>query len=298
METRKLARVLTAKWILGSWLFASPVCGGAQSATDLAYSLTHESSHASPVFTCGSLGTDFEGKRDEARSLVALGDAALPAVDGALDSMSKVDAGPRIGVGWLLLAYAEIKGPAAFPRLRRMIDDPRLDSLHPRLDSALAVALGLTSYVGGTVAPRMTGICERPEPRAILDHLVFALNRDDPSMLGESLGPNARATFDAMLKDGGWSQLRLSPGHGSPTWGGAAVGYRFEIAGRWSRPDQTLDPSEPDHFYGSGEPLNPEINAVFVNRYGGRSFLRFLARPSQAAVPSVDSEAALLADWG
>lgn len=273
--------------MLALWLLAGAVWGQTkgQSASDLVNLLTHESSQTSPAFTCGSLGAVIEVKRDAARSLAGLGAAALPAIDEALDSISRDGMESRFvrGAGWLPIAYAKIKGPAAFPRLRSMIDDLRLESFHPRLDSALAVALGLTSYIGGTVAPRMPGLCERrPEPRASLDQLIFALDRNDQRMLEENLGPIARAALDAMLEGEAWSALRLSLGHGASAWGDAAVGYRFETPGRWSEPDETLAPPELGPFRDPRDPLNPEINAVFVNRYGaecGRFKVKFLTPP-------------------
>ena len=46
-----------------------------------------------------------------------------------------------------------------------------------------------------------------------------------------------------------------------------AVGYRFEIAGRWSEPDETLTDREQAFF--SRKSLYPVINTVFKDRSGG-----------------------------
>jgi hypothetical protein len=214
----------------------------------------------------------------------------LPAINEALDSISKdgMESKFALGTGWLSLAYAKTKGAAAFPRLRSMIDDLRLESFHPVLDSALAISLGLTSYVGGSAAPTQPGLCQRPEPRAGLNRLIFALDRDDQRMFEETLGPTARVKLDPVLKGGGWLPMRLVLGHGSSAWGVAAVGYRFEIPGRWSEPDETLAPPETGLFHGSRDPSNPAINTVFVNRYGvecGRFVIKFLSPSSTGPWP-------------
>jgi hypothetical protein len=100
-------------------------------------------------------------------------------------------------------------------------------------------------------------------------------------MFEESLGASARATLDPVLKGGGWLPMRLALGRGNSAWGAAAVGYRFETPGPWSEPAETLAPPEVGPFHRSRDPLNPEINTVFVNRYGVECG-RFLTDPPPA----------------
>lgn len=69
-----------------------------------------------------------------AMALARLGGAALPDLEKELDSIEKNPQG--FGTNWLLLAYARIRGPAAFPRLRRISGG-----------SAVALSLALTSNV-------------------------------------------------------------------------------------------------------------------------------------------------------
>ena len=49
--------------------------------------------------------------------------------------------------GWLLLAYARIRGEDAYPKLMAMTRFDRLRFLRPSLDRAIALSLGLTSFV-------------------------------------------------------------------------------------------------------------------------------------------------------
>jgi hypothetical protein len=94
---------------------------------------------------CGKDGED----RAVARSLAKLGLSAIPALQQALDSIESLGDASKFSFnsGWLILAYARIEGPAALPQLQKMIGNPKLDFLQVSLERAVALSLGLTSYV-------------------------------------------------------------------------------------------------------------------------------------------------------
>ena len=102
------------------------------------------------VITCGRVLAEARYQRDLTRQLVKMGTPAIRAIEEALDSFETRGEKSEIGwhAGWLLLAYAQIKGPAAYPRLHKLIGNPKLGAY---ADSGwitlIALAFGLTSYV-------------------------------------------------------------------------------------------------------------------------------------------------------
>lgn len=128
-----------------------------QSAAELIRSLTRLSDlEAMGVINnpCGQLMTE----RRSAMALAALGDAALPDLEKVLDA-TDARQGTSFGLPWLEMAYPRIKGRAAYERLRGLELDSKVgadgpfgeDSGRRELDSAVALSLGLTSFVS---APR------------------------------------------------------------------------------------------------------------------------------------------------
>jgi len=133
------------------------------------------------------------------------------------------------------LVYAKVRGAAAFPRLRELIENPRLEPFQNMLGESVALSLGLTSYLASSAIPLDSDMCGSLEPRYSVDRLILAWEREDQSVFENALGPNARK---AMLDGGGWLALRAELWRGrSSDW--VAVGYRFEIAGCWSEPEDT-----------------------------------------------------------
>jgi hypothetical protein len=109
--------------------------------------------------------------RPLATALVDLGRPAIADIENALDSVgAKGAASPyAYRAGWLAMAYAKIVGPAAFPRLRRMKSG---SPMHQNdLQTAIAIALGLTSYVDG--ASVQTTSCSPNDPRDGLEIRVL-----------------------------------------------------------------------------------------------------------------------------
>jgi hypothetical protein len=154
------------------------------------------------LFTCGSINTD----RATAKSLVDIGSPAIPQLERAFNSIEKLgDKSPFMeNVYWLSMAYARIEGEAAHPRLRRMGSEPKLEV---SMDSAMALSLSLTSVVSSTRYQGRHFRCRREEPRDALDQLILDWELDE-------LGHRKYAPL--------------------------AVGYRFEIPGRWSEPPEAL----------------------------------------------------------
>src|SRR5580700_9273428 len=276
-----------------------------RSASDLIRYLTYQSDRPDKhgvkadeitgLFSCGpALGEDRDD-RALTRSIVRLGASAVPAVEDALDSFEARGEKSEVAfkAGWLLLAYASIQGPAAVPRLRRLHDKPGFENYAFRLDKAVALALGLTSYVsplrsfhlcstndsGATsesrapcVAPSrevpMHNIrCDRgDEPRDALDRLILAWVTNDPESLEVGLGPRAKAALDQLLQGPTWTAMRADFLPSTPGKS-VAMGYRFAALGRWSEPDETLqDTRGPGTL--EGDYVNPVIETQLVNGSG------------------------------
>ena len=121
----------------------------------------------------------------------------------------------------------------------RMMRSPKLDSLHISLDRAIALSLGLTSYVSSGREGGPLIICRRQEPRDALDELLLALERGDRSELESTLGPEAWMALDRLLVGKSWEAVYRELWPAAPT-GQHAVGYLFDIHGRWPEPEETL----------------------------------------------------------
>ena len=205
------------------------------------------------LFSCGSVNRH----RAAAISLANHGASAIPALNDALDSIEgRGRQSTPFHAGWLLLAYARIQGPSATPRLRRMLANPRLAFLQRYLDEAVALSLSLTSYLS---APREPELGDPPqgvrfrtircttgseEPRDALDLLIRAWASNDRPLLEACLGPAARTALNSSQPSIVWRRWRAGVG--------IAVGYRFEVPGRWSEPDETLEELETQFSNNSG----------------------------------------------
>lgn len=227
----------------------------------------------------------FQEDRAAAKSLARLGVSAIPYVDPALDSIEKTGAGSEYAVGaeWLLDAYAEIAGPAAFVRLRKMASNPNLAFIRPRLDSAIALSLSLTSYVSGSRVPsRILRCSRRGEPRDALDQLILSWERDDCRWLQGSLGPRASAALDSLLQGRTWADMRADLWRDAPSHD-VAVGYRFEAPDWWSRPEDTLGKER--EYVALAHPENPDFETRFKDASGGdcgKHRVKFLKIPMGA----------------
>ena len=256
-----------------------------KTAADLIRFLTYQSDRPDKgnvrmgLFSCGPVTADLAA----AKSLARLGDSAIPEIEKELDAIEMHGYQSGDGSSWLELAYARIKGPDAYPRLRRMGGNPRLGFDRHNLDSSIALSLSITSYVSDSRLLLRSIRCTRgPEPRDALDQLILAWERNDRLWLEASLGPRASAALNLLLKGRTWADLRAELWHGrSP--GGVAVGYRFDIPGRWSAPQETLD--EEGSSGAVALPDNPDLETRFKNGSGGdcgRRRVKFLKTPMGA----------------
>ena len=270
----------------------------------------------SSFFSCGpSLG---EARDDRAltKSLVNFGSDAVPALEGALDRFEARGRQSPVAseASWLMLAYAHIKGPSAYPRLRRMYRNPGLFDYAGSLDGSIALAFGFTSYLSALTAsqthqqhncvseggstlstkpcvgpnteqPVRFFLCDRAnEPRDSLDRLILAWLAGNRVSVEASLGPNPRSTLDHSLAGKSWERLRtqLRSGTSGHVIG---IGYRFQVAGRWSEPRETLEEKrEPSNRDDGPSPSTFEIETMFYDSSGsecGKRRLSFLATPEQ-----------------
>ena len=290
-----------------------------KSPSDLIKYLTYQSDRphmhgTGPASTCSSDSAKYRDDRAITKLLVGWGSLAVPAIEDALDSFEARGEESKVAskLDWLLLAYARIKGPAAFPRLRRMYNR-RLsvyaaDSYENDLDRSVALALGLTSYVSARVGrqalrqcaldtarslsrtpcvapwrqiPLLAINCNRvDEPRDALDRLILAWEQDDRVSVEASLGARAKIALDQLLEGRAWTTVRSNL---LPVKAGrrVALGYQFVLTGRWAEPDGTL---EEDSGSGTFEAalVNPEIETLFTNSSGvacGKVRLSFSETP-------------------
>ena len=254
-----------------------------ESPSDLIRFLTFQSGRAYPMWANANGCGDAPEDRAAASSLVALGASAIPDIESAFDLIERSgqQAKGAINSGWLVFAYARIKGPRAFPRFKAMIKNPRLGFLKRDLDDAVAISLGLTSYVSrvGHQVPFVH--CGVVEPRDALDELVVAWERDDRPRLEAHLGPNARVSLASLQAGRPWTSLRARLWRGRSA-SDSAMGYHLEISGELSQPRETLDQAITDQRrFAHLERYAPtlDLQTRFVNRPGrgcGQRGVRFV----------------------
>lgn len=212
------------------------------SASALISSLSPTPPNGKPIivsFHCGMI-TGPLWERQTANKLAQLGKTALPDLERASDSIENKGSKSGFNMHWLFFAYARILGPAAAPRLLRMTKNPKLADTRRSLDDALALSLGLTSYVSDMGGKSRPVICRAQLPRDALDELLVSLGTGDFAGLQKSLGPEARQALDRELQARSWETMRQDIWHLRPGVD-YAVGYRFEIPGPLSEPEETLE---------------------------------------------------------
>ena len=100
-----------------------------------------------------------------------------------------------------------------------------------------------------------------------MNRLIRALERSDIPVLNRALGPNAWATLDRLLADKSWERLLEELGY-KPARSEDDMGYRFDVPGPWSEPEETLEDKVHDW---PSVPLAPEkiaIDTKFTDRAG------------------------------
>jgi hypothetical protein len=224
------------------------------------------------VFSCGWADVEGHENREAAASLVKLGASAIPSLEGALDSVERQGRQSEFTAGatWLLYAYAKLEGPIAYPRLQRMISSPRLNLLQPGLDNAVALSLGLTSYVSSSrrIPAGEMIYCDGETPRDVLDQLILAWEKNNLPSLEASLGPSAKAALQSLLRGKDWEAIRADLWRGK-SGGNVAMGYRFDTAGRLAKPVETLEEEERQVVDLARIPMNFELDTLLKNGSGG-----------------------------
>ena len=164
---------------------------GADQSGDLIRFLTYQSARDGKASVLAGLSGcgQYEADRAAARSLIKMGDSAATDLEQALDSIQAQGSGSQyaLNAAWLMAAYAKIRGRDAFPRFRRMLDDPKLISFLRDLDASAAVSLGLTSYVSGPRPLTREFNCGRgQQPKDALDQLIIAWELNDGRWLNSN----------------------------------------------------------------------------------------------------------------
>lgn len=237
-------------------------------ATELVESLVHPSYDPALLTKNGNRRAELD--RAIADSLVELRDSATPAIEEAFNAIPDPQGQFSPSFRWLLFAYAQIRGRAAYVRLRAMVDNPNLRSLRGDLDQSVALALGLTSYVSASRVAYEFICCRAEEPRHSLDRLILAWMQSNRSKVKEELGPDGQRSFASLLSQRSWVTL-LTETWGNESHAGAGVGFRFDLSDDWAKPEETLDPVIHQRRHAvnlAAWPANPTISTVFVNGSG------------------------------
>ena len=143
------------------------------------------------------------------------------------------------------------------------------------LNRAVAIALGLTSCVSDS-GDRLVVLCMPDEPRDALDEFILGWKNDHPAWVEGNIGPAGQRALNLLLGDKTWAEVREDLWHKRPG-GNQSVGYRFEVGGPWSKPDETLKEAEQFHP-NVADRDHMEIETTFTDRAGegcGSLHIRF-----------------------
>jgi hypothetical protein len=177
--------------------------------------------------------------------LVSLGERSGPAIEEEFAAVSKKGENGRYtpNIQQLFYAYAKVRGPRAFPRLREMELSQQFSFVTGTLDGAIAVALGMTSYLSiAHSSARIVVACLGQQPRDALDQMIVAWERGDRLWFETSLGETA-ARAVAVKDDDEWQAFRRTFWQDDPI---AAVGYKFQVPANLSEPSIPIQAHVPD----------------------------------------------------
>jgi hypothetical protein len=208
-----------------------------------------------------------------------LGERSVPGLEEEFGAISKKGENARDSknTAQLLYAYARIRGARAFPLLRDMDLSQRFSFATVSLDGAIAVALGLTSYLPiSRPSLRVLVECQGQQPRNALDQMIVAWERGDRLWFETSLGETA-AHAVAVNDDDDWQAFRRTFWQDAPN---AAIGYKFQVPGNLSEPSmrtpiQARVPNGKEKF---------DLDTAFYDRNGrncGHMMIEFI----QSATP-------------
>ena len=160
--------------------------------------------------------------------LVRLGRVSLPAIEKALDSIETKRGKARElpAAPWLLYAYASIEQREAYPKLRRMLLNPRLVLRSIWFERSIALSLQLTSFRSTVRGKALIRTFRLEVPQKALDQFLLAWILNDQPAFEETLSPRAKLDLARLLKKQSWRTLRLEHLKKSKELV-VAFGYRF-----------------------------------------------------------------------
>jgi hypothetical protein len=222
------------------------------------------------VFTCET--QESKDAAATAKALAGLGESAVPAIESSLQDLERQGEQSLFAhnAGLLLFAYAKIKGPKAYPRLRSMLNNPALAFVEYAVDAAVAVSQGSTSYISfypwtEVLSSAPLVLCGRVEPRVSLDYFILAWEANNRSSLEEILSRKAKDSLDQFLGGRTWAQMRADLS--ADRLKGVGVGYRFLNApAKWSEPIMNLMDAEIPDVYPSR--IDVDLQTSFASGSG------------------------------
>lgn len=169
-----------------------------------------------PRGVCTTTNFTFRTEKRAALALVAMGNASRAHLERAIDELDAGGSSNPCGVEWLLYTYARVRGAAAYPRLMKMLENPRLSHLNREIEIAMAGSLDLTSVITSRDKPgelygqtqQLGGLPSAVIPQQALDRLVLGLLTGDRKLIVDVLTSSARESFDKFTKMHTWEGVR------------------------------------------------------------------------------------------
>jgi hypothetical protein len=231
------------------------------------------------TLTCVADSPAKKKDQDAIERLVSLGERSVPALEQEFGAISKKGENGQYtpNLQRLFYVYARVRGARAFPLLRDMELRPHFSSETVPIDGAIAVALGLTSYLSiAHPSERLLAACQGQQPRDALDQMIVSWERGDPLWFETSLGETA-ARAVAVKDDDEWQAFRRTFWRDAPN---AAIGYKFQIPGSLSEPSMPI----PFQARVPNEEEKLDLDTAFYDRNGrncGHMMIKFI----QGATP-------------
>ncbi|HUA87259.1 MAG TPA: hypothetical protein VMB85_25555 [Bryobacteraceae bacterium] len=215
------------------------------------------------TLTCDADSPAKKKDQDAIERLVSLGERSVPALEQEFGAISKKGENGQYtpNLQRLFYVYARIRGARAFPRLRDMELSQQFSFATVSLDGAIAVALGLTSYLSiAHPSQRLLVACQGQQPRDALNQMIVAWERGDPLWFETSLGETA-ARAVAVKDDDEWQAFRGTFWRDAPN---AAIGYKFQVPARLSEPSMRI----PSQARVPNEEEKLDLDTAFYGRNG------------------------------
>lgn len=228
-----------------------------------------------PTFGCGQSAA----KVEIAKSLVDIGLSVIPLIELKLGTNSAGISGSYGQAFWLEQIYARILGIAAFNFLKEREEGGVGGRGRKNLDRALAISLGITSYVSDSRSTGTTFNCtRRPEPRDALDTFILGWQLSDRNLYESSLSLKSKSSLDKLPP----SRKSLAP-EGRQTnhaQSHKAIGFKFHASNSWSYAEPAFEAAQPRNIDEDTITSHKvEIETTFTTSTGiscGRKRLNFL----------------------